>query len=368
MLKLESFYSRQLAQIDNPLLTSLVINKFTKMGAEDYYAKKESVKTYPEYLFRMDDEQKWTKENTHENICVLPAYITQPFDATAIECINNYFVYSFNDREILYQNLLDWQKKQFSNPLEKPEKYMKHAKDRIRFFSMVYEEDKESLADEMIVELDKIAKSSINVPYGEEWLEKYKGASSDGEGDGEVVKEKGVEGVLKTALNQEGITENPSGSNNVIFNTAFYGHEVSGDGYPWCCAFVWWCFEKSGNGNLVPKTAGCAYMESHISEYGGKKITKMTDAKRGDLVIFRGGQHIGIVVENKGNGNLVTIEGNTTPENGTGSEYNGGCVAKRNRNISASGITAVLRPKYPASSTSTTEEKGGKATTESKKK
>lgn len=162
MLKLESFYSRQLAQIDNPLLTSLVINKFTKMGAEDYYAKKESVETYPEYLFRMDDEQKWTKENTHENICVLPAYITQPFDATAIECINNYFVYSFNDREILYQNLLDWQKKQFSNPLEKPEKYMKHAKDRIRFYSMVYEEDKESLADEMIVELDKIAKSSIN--------------------------------------------------------------------------------------------------------------------------------------------------------------------------------------------------------------
>jgi len=207
-----------------------------------------------------------------------------------------------------------------------------------------------------------------HVPYGEEWLEKYKGANSDGEGDGKVVKEKGVEGVLKTALNQEGITENPSGSNNVIFNTAFYGHEVSGDGYPWCCAFVWWCFEKSGNGNLVPKTAGCAYMESHISEYGGKKITKMTDAKRGDLVIFRGGQHIGIVVENKGNGNLVTIEGNTTPENGTGSEYNGGCVAKRNRNISASGITAVLRPKYPTSSATTTEEKGSKATTESKKK
>ena len=188
-----------------------------------------------------------------------------------------------------------------------------------------------------------------HIPYGEEWLEKYKGASA---GSGEVVEEKGVEGVVMTALNQEGITENPSGTNNVVFNTDFYGREVC-DGeptaeskYPWCCAFVWWCFEKSGNGDLVPKTAGCSYMQDHISEYGGRKLSNVYEAKRGDLVIFRGGEHIGIVVENKGGGNLVTIEGNTTPENGTGSDYNGGCVAKRNRNISSDSITAVLRPDY----------------------
>lgn len=186
-------------------------------------------------------------------------------------------------------------------------------------------------------------------PYGEEWLEKYMQGSSGGGGSGAVVQRKGVEGVVLTALNQEGITES-DGDNNVIYNTDFYGREVHDGGgveYPWCCAFVWWCFEKSGNGNLVPKTAGCSYMQSHISEYGGKILNDKSKAKRGDLVIFRNGSHIGIVVENKGNGNLKTIEGNTTPTPGSGNEYNGGCVALRDRNIVADNITAVLRPNYP---------------------
>lgn len=199
-----------------------------------------------------------------------------------------------------------------------------------------------------------------HIPYGEEWLEKYKGASAS-EGSGDIVQEKGMDGVLNTALNQIGITEK-DGKNNVVFNTDYYGHEVedgtpAGSTYPWCCAFVWWCFEKSGNGDLVPKTAGCAYMRDHISEYGGKKLSNVYDAKKGDLVIFGSGEHIGIVLENKGGGNLVTVEGNTTPENGSGSEYNGGCVAKKNRNISSNGITAVLRPNYPESKDTTEKEK-----------
>ncbi len=182
--------------------------------------------------------------------------------------------------------------------------------------------------------------------HGKKFLDAYQAGMASAGGGG-IVQQKGVEGVVMTALNQEGITENPSGSNSVVFNTDFYGSKVSGDAYPWCCAFVWWCFDKSGNGGIVPKTAGCSYMESHIGEYGGKKLSDKYKAQKGDLVIFRGGSHIGIVVENKGNGNLITIEGNTTPEGGTGSDYNGGCVAKRNRNIVGSNITAVLRPNYP---------------------
>ena len=183
--------------------------------------------------------------------------------------------------------------------------------------------------------------------YGQEWLEKYQTIMLGGaEGNGEVVVKRGVDGVLETAKAQVGITENPPGSNNVIFNTDFYGHEVSGDSYPWCCAFVWWCFEKSGNGDLIPKTAGCAAMQAMIGNYGGARLLNKSAAKPGDLVIFRNGQHIGIVLENQGKGNLVTIEGNTSPEAG-GNEYNGGAVAIKHHNITTSYITAILRPNYP---------------------
>lgn len=187
--------------------------------------------------------------------------------------------------------------------------------------------------------------------HGQKFLDAYKAGMASA-GSGAIVVQKGMEGVIMTALNQERITEYPPGSNTVVYNTDFYGSEVSGDKYPWCCAFVWWCFEKSGNGNLVPKTAGCSDMQNSISQYGGKALTNESDrfkAKRGDLVIFKGGSHIGIVLENKGSGHLVTIEGNTSPEKGSGNEFNGGCVAKKERYVKDPEypITAVVRPNYP---------------------
>lgn len=60
-----------------------------------------------------------------------------------------------------------------------------------------------------------------------------------------------------------GTRENPRGSNNVKYNTDYYGHEVSGDNYAWCCAFIWWVFRKCGlamtfcAGN---KTAYCPFV------------------------------------------------------------------------------------------------------------
>lgn len=48
--------------------------------------------------------------------------------------------------------------------------------------------------------------------------------------------------VLQIAESQLGIKETPSGSNRVKFNTWYYGREVSGDAYPWCCVFVEWVF------------------------------------------------------------------------------------------------------------------------------
>lgn len=69
---------------------------------------------------------------------------------------------------------------------------------------------------------------------------------------------------LNAAFHAEiGNRENPMGSNNIKYNTDYYGHEVSGDNYAWCCAFIWWVFRKCGllmkfcAGN---KTAYCPFV------------------------------------------------------------------------------------------------------------
>ena len=45
--------------------------------------------------------------------------------------------------------------------------------------------------------------------------------------------------LVKIAQAENGTKEN--GTNNVKYNTWFYGHEVDGSNYPWCAVFVSWC-------------------------------------------------------------------------------------------------------------------------------
>lgn len=48
--------------------------------------------------------------------------------------------------------------------------------------------------------------------------------------------------VIATARAEVGIKEKPKNSNNVKYNTWYYGHSVKGSAYPWCMAFVCWLF------------------------------------------------------------------------------------------------------------------------------
>ena len=43
-----------------------------------------------------------------------------------------------------------------------------------------------------------------------------------------------IDTIISKALEFEGVSESPPGSNNVIFNTDYYGEEVEGEAYPWC--------------------------------------------------------------------------------------------------------------------------------------
>lgn len=141
-----------------------------------------------------------------------------------------------------------------------------------------------------------------------------------------------VEEFLNIARNEIGTKENPDGSNNVKYNTWYYGHAVSGNDYPWCMAFVQWCFDQAGL-TLQYKTAGCGSLLNWYKQNAPDRlIARNGDVKPGDIMIFNEHTHTGIVEKVNGD-NIITIEGNTSP-NEKGSQANGGCVARKTRSRS----------------------------------
>lgn len=147
-----------------------------------------------------------------------------------------------------------------------------------------------------------------------------------------------AEKVIALARTQIGTVESPPGSNNVIYNTAYYGAPVSGDGYPWCCVFIWWLFWKLGLSAEFcggARTAYCPYVVT-FAQNAGQWIT---DAHYlpGDLLLFdRDGDgvadHIGLCVEWYGTFG-ISIEGNS-----------GNAVQQLSR--SHSDVLGVYRPAY----------------------
>ena len=151
--------------------------------------------------------------------------------------------------------------------------------------------------------------------------------------------------IMDKAISYIGTKENPPGSNNVIFNTHYYGGAVRGSAYPWCCAFVWDIFRMCGLSHLFygdQKTAYCPAVYNWARQKG--LIVPKETARYGDIVLFDWGgdgvaDHIGFVESYSGN-TYTTIEGNTSVDNNS----NGGQVMRRTRY--ASQIQAVIRPKY----------------------
>lgn len=151
--------------------------------------------------------------------------------------------------------------------------------------------------------------------------------------------------LLELARSQLGVTEAPAGSNRVKYNTEYYGREVSGEAYLWCCVFQWWLFRHAGAGELFyggGKTASCSALYEYYRGRG--QTVKAEEMKPGDLVFFdfeRPGKynHIGIC-ERVEPGFVTTIDGNT----GSGDEANGGMVDRRRRALKY--VSAVARPAY----------------------
>ena len=155
--------------------------------------------------------------------------------------------------------------------------------------------------------------------------------------------------ILAVARKEIGVKESPANSNNVKYNTAYYGQKVwdgkAGGKYPWCVAFLWWVFHQAEADGLFyggKKTASCSALMSYAQAHG-QWVT--SGYRAGDIVILDipGNKvktdHCGLVVTPLTTG-VRTIEGNT----GTSNDANGGEVMERTR--PTSWIVGAYRPNY----------------------
>ena len=149
-----------------------------------------------------------------------------------------------------------------------------------------------------------------------------------------------VSELLEIARRQIGVKECPPNSNNVRYNTWYYGREVSGAPYPWCMVFVQWVFDQA-KVKLPTRTASCGAL-MRAAQSAGCWVTG--DYRPGDVVIydFPGGaatDHCGIVESVDGT-YISAIEGNTSST----SDADGGAVERRARKFSQ--IVGAVRPSY----------------------
>lgn len=151
-----------------------------------------------------------------------------------------------------------------------------------------------------------------------------------------------AEKVVAVAAGEVGMTEYPPNSNKVKYNTWFYGREVSGASYPWCCAFVCWVFDQAGCLGLLRRTGGCTTLMNWFKSRG--RLVPAREAKPGDVVFYQFDKdayadHVGIV-EKVNKSGVTAVEGNTSAT----SNDNGGAVMRRGRKWNV--IMAVARPDY----------------------
>ena len=154
-----------------------------------------------------------------------------------------------------------------------------------------------------------------------------------------------VDDILKIAKAEIGVKESPANSNNVKYNTWYYGKSVNGSAYPWCAAFVSWVFSQVDS-TLIKKSVSCMDIGNWFKS---NNQWKTNNPQPGDVVFFkfntnsRWTNHIGLVESVNSDGSINTIEGNTS----VSSDDDGGSVMRRTRK---SNIVGYGVPKYDSKS------------------
>jgi len=149
---------------------------------------------------------------------------------------------------------------------------------------------------------------------------------------------------LRIVREQVGVEENPRGSNNVKYNTAYYNQQVSGSNYAWCAAFVWWCMREAGAADLYYDGKKTAYVPTLLN-WAKQNNLVVLQPQPGDWILFdwnanASPDHIGVVEEVAAD-TITTIEGNSDD------------AVRRVTRPRDKTIQAFVRPAWPAEETPT---------------
>ena len=137
------------------------------------------------------------------------------------------------------------------------------------------------------------------------------------------------EKLIEVAEGELGTIEGPKD------NETKYGKFMKANFQPWCGSFVNWCASESGV--KIPNTVYTPGGAAAFKKAGAWIDGDIADPEPGDIVYFDFPSdgvdrisHVGIVVEDNGDGTVWCIEGNTS-SNKKGSQRNGGEACKQLR-------------------------------------
>jgi len=137
---------------------------------------------------------------------------------------------------------------------------------------------------------------------------------------------RGAAGVLQAARGEIGVTEQPPGSNNspriADYRKATAGAPGPG---PWCAYFVSWAAKQAGT-PIGPNGSGFGSVDAVWSwaQGAGRTVPASGQPKPGDLIVWD--EHIGIVEQVLPNGQIKTIEGNSSDRVQRGNRSRDGVV------------------------------------------
>jgi hypothetical protein len=116
--------------------------------------------------------------------------------------------------------------------------------------------------------------------------------------------------ALQVAETQEGVTEQPPGSNDgpqiAQYRTATQGAYA---GAPWCAYFVSWCAAEAG-APIGSQGQGLGSVAA-ITDWARSTGRLTQTPAPGELILF-GTEHVGIVKSVNPDGTLTTVEGNAS--------------------------------------------------------
>jgi hypothetical protein len=148
--------------------------------------------------------------------------------------------------------------------------------------------------------------------------------------------------ALERARGEIGYVE---GANNANKYGAWYGM----DHQPYCAMFVTWAFENAGDSPTFVRGSRYSYVPFLVSDARagkyGLKVVGADEVTTADLCCFDfqwDGEYDHVGFFDKWNGaNFDTVEANTSPQNSSGSQSNGGGVYARTRSLSSQATTFV---------------------------